>query len=111
MIKTEKLLIKTGRNYHFINRDDISFIESERNYSRIFCRNKNFIVKKSLSFLEEKLGEDKFLRVNRSTIVNIDRINEMKESDDNNYVIILNNNKILQWGRRYRERLVKLIKI
>lgn len=107
----EKILIKNGRSYYFVNKNDINFIESEGNYSRLFCDEKSYVVKRSLIFLEEKLGADKFMRVNKSTIVNIDRINEMKESENNNFLIVLNNNKTLQWGRRYRERLVKLIRI
>jgi len=107
----EKLLIKSGRNYHFVNKSDIQFIESERNYARIYCEDKTYLVKRSLGFLEEKLGADKFMRVNRSALVNIQKINEMKEGDNHNYIIILNNNKVLPWGRRYRERLIKLTRI
>lgn len=107
----EKLLIKTGRNYYFIDKSEISFIKSERNYSRIYCEDRNYLVKRSLSFLEDKLGNDHFLRVNRSCLVNIDRINEMKDSGENEYVIVLNNKETVRWGRRYRERLVKLTRI
>ena len=107
----EKILIKIGRNYHFIKKNDINFIESERNYSRIYCEDRTYLVKRSLGFLEEKLGTDNFLRVNRSALVNIERINEMKAQENHNYIIVLNNNKVLQWGRRYREKLVKLTRI
>ena len=107
----DKLLIKTGRNYHFVNKNDIQFVESERNYARIYCEEKTYLVKRSLGFLEEKLGSDKFMRVNRSALVNIQKINEMKEGDNNNYIIVLNNNKVFPWGRRYRERLIKLTRI
>jgi len=107
----EKILIKIGRNYHFINKNDINFVESERNYSRIYCEDRTYLVKRSLGFLEEKLGPDNFLRVNRSALVNIERINEMKDAGNHKYIIILNNNKTLQWGRRYREKLVKLTRI
>ncbi len=110
-MEIDKLVIKTGRNYFFIDKDDIDFVESENNHSRICCKKKSYVVKKSLSYLEDRLGGEKFLRINRSTIVNIDRISEMKESENNKYVIILKNNKTLQWGRRYREKLVKRIKI
>jgi len=106
-----KILIKNGRRYYFVNKNEINFIESEGSYCRLFCDEKSYVVKRSLIFLEEELGSDEFMRVNKSTIVNIDRINEMRESENNNFVIVLNNNKTLQWGRRYRERLVKLIRI
>ena len=108
--KMDKILIKLGRKYHLINRSDINFIESERNYSRIHCDDKSLLVKRSLIFLEQKLGNDKFIRVNRSIIVNIDLISEMKESEDD-YSITLTNKKSFNWSRRYRERLTKLMRI
>lgn len=107
----EKLLIKSGRNYHFINKSEISLIRAERNYSRIICDKRNYVVRRSLQSLEEKLGEEKFMRINRSTIVNVDRIDEMREAENSGYVIVMNNQKVLTWGRRYRERLVRLVRI
>ena len=55
-IASGKILIKNGRSYYFVNINDINFIESDGNYSRLFCDKRNFIVKKSLIFLEGKLG-------------------------------------------------------
>ncbi len=106
-----KIMVKRGRNYYFVLKDDICLIRSERNYSRIICGEKNFIVRNTLSYLEKKLGTERFMRVNRSTIVNIDRIEEMKSSGSNDYIIVLKNKEILAWGRRYRERIVREIKV
>ena len=108
--KMDKVLIKLGRKYHLISRSDISFIESERNYSRIHCDDKSLLVKRSLLFLEQKLGSDKFIRVNRSILVNIDLISEMEETEDE-YSITLINKKSFNWSRRYRERLTKMMRI
>ncbi len=109
-MELNKILVKTGNSYFLISKDDIELIKSERNYSRIFCEARNYIVRKSLNTLEERLGFEKFMRVNRSTIVNIDQIEQMKKAD-NDYVIVLKNNKIVNWGRRYRENLSRLIKV
>jgi two-component system LytT family response regulator len=107
----EKIIIKTGKNFYLVDKSDIDFVESDKNYSRISCGPKYYIVKKSLNLLEDKLGSEKFIRVNRSTIVNIDRIKVMKELNDNRYIIVLNNEKTFSWGRGYKNNLVKLIKI
>ncbi|MEN8222649.1 MAG: LytTR family DNA-binding domain-containing protein [Acidobacteriota bacterium] len=106
----KKVLIKLGRKYHLIDKNDINFIESDGNYSRINCENKSLLVKRSLNFLEQKLGSDKFVRVNRSILVNIELISEMEESE-NDYLITLKNNRSFNWSRRYRERLTKLMRI
>lgn len=109
-LKSDKVLIKLGRKYHLIEKNDISFIESERNYSRIHCEDKSLVVKRSLHFLEQRLGKEKFIRVNRSVLVNIDRISEMEELDDE-YLITLKNSRSFSWSRRYRERLTRLMRI
>ena len=66
---------------------------------------------KMKSTLEEKLDPDKFLRINRSTIVNVEKIDQLKETKNNNYCVVLDNKRVFPWGRRYREKLVKLIKL
>ncbi len=109
-VKRDKILIKLGKKYHLIDRSDINFVQSERNYSRIHCDDISLLVKRSLHFLEQKLGNDKFVRVNRSILVNVDLISEMEELDDE-YLITLKNKKSFNWSRRYRERLTKLIRI
>ena len=106
-----KVLFKVGRNYMFFNKGDINFIKADRNYVRLYCDDKCFVLRKTLRALEEKLDPEKFLRINRSTIVNVDKIDQLKEVDNNNYCVVLNNNEVLPWGRRYREKLVKLIKL
>ncbi len=107
----EKLLIKIGRSYHFIDESNVEIIRADRNYSRIFCGEKSFLVRRSLRALEEKLNSNRFMRINKSTIVNVEMINYMRETDDNNYEVVLNNDEIIRWGRKYRENLLRLIKI
>jgi len=106
-----RVMVKIGRHYFFIKKQDIHFIRSERNYSRIICDQRSFVIKRSLSSLEEILDRDIFLRINRSTIVNVNKIDEMKSNGDSDYVVVMSNNETLPWGRRYRENLIRLIRI
>lgn len=107
----KKILFKVGKTYLFVDKTDIDLIKAERNYVKVYCDEKSFIIRKTLQSIEEKLDPEKFLRINRSTIVNVEKINQLKEAENNNYFVILENNKILPWGRSYREKLVKLLKL
>jgi len=107
----KKLLIKIGKSYHFLNEKSIDLIKSDRNYSRINYGEKSFLIRRTLCSLEEKLNSDRFLRINKSTIVNVEMIAYMKETENNNYIVVLNNKKTVKWGRRYREKIVKLLKV
>ena len=106
-----KILFKVGKNYLFVNKKDIDIVRAERNYVRIICDKKCYVLRKTLRSIEEKLDPELFLRINRSTIVNVEKINQLKETENNNYCVVLSNNEILPWGRRYRENLIKLIKL
>jgi len=107
----EKLIIKTGKTFYLIDNSEIEYIKSERSYSRIYCHSKNYVLKRSLTQLQEKLGNENFLRINKSTIVNINMIREMKEIDLNKYMVVLKNNESFLWGREYKKNLVDLIKL
>ncbi len=106
-----KILFKVGKNYLFVDKKDIDIVRAERNYVRIFCDKKCYVLRKTLRSIEEKLDPELFLRINRSTIVNVEKINQLKEIENNNYCVVLSNNEILPWGRRYRRNLIKLIKL
>ncbi|MEN8154422.1 MAG: LytTR family DNA-binding domain-containing protein [Acidobacteriota bacterium] len=107
----DKILFKVGKNYLFIDKTDIDLIKADRNYVKVYCDKKSFVIRKTLRSLEEKLDPDKFLRINRSTIVNVKKIDQLKETGNNNYCVVLDNKRVFPWGRRYREKLVKLIKL
>ena len=58
---------------------DILYIEADRNYSRIFTKNKEFLLCITLKTIEEKLSERIFLRTHRSYIINLAHIDEVAE--------------------------------
>jgi DNA-binding LytR/AlgR family response regulator len=56
---------------------DILYIEAERNYCKIHCRKKEYLLVTTLKDLEEKLISREFLRVHRSYIINLSHIDEI----------------------------------
>jgi DNA-binding LytR/AlgR family response regulator len=101
-------MVKIGRKIIFVSVDDITYFQSERGYLRIFIDNNSFLIKDSLKNIEKKLDPEKFVRINRSIIVNIEYIKELQLDKDWNYSVILKNNKTWMWGRNYRSNLKKL---
>lgn len=59
---------------------DILYIEADRNYSRIFTDNKEYLLSVTLKTIEEKFPQNLFLRIHRSYIINIAHIDEVAES-------------------------------
>ena len=60
--------------------DDILFIEADRNYSKIFTVQKEYVLVGTLKDLEDKLNSRSFLRIHRSFIVQLKHIDEIAAS-------------------------------
>jgi two-component system LytT family response regulator len=57
--------------------------------------------------LESQLDSDKFVRIHRSTIVNIERVKELRAWFHGDYIVILQDDTRLRLSRSYREKLSK----
>jgi DNA-binding LytR/AlgR family response regulator len=83
--------------------NDILFIEGLKDYVKIFTARKTIVTKQVLSTLEELLPSDEFLRIHRSYIVSIDKI------DSYNTDILEIAKKELPIGRMYRHKVTKIL--
>lgn len=101
----ERLVVKTGGRVFFLDVDDIHCIEAEGNYVRVHDEAKHYLLRETISGLEEQLDPKRFLRIHRSAIVKIDKIKEMQPWFHGEYRIILENGKQLTLSRNYRSNL------
>lgn len=69
-----KFFLKGEKKHHQIDTKDVLFVEASGNYSKLFLRNEMIIIHEKISDLENLLPSDSFLRVHRSFIVAIDKI-------------------------------------
>ena len=98
----ERLVIKNGGRVFFLNVQDVYCIESEGNYVRVYDNQKGYLLRETISSLEEQLDPRQFRRIHRSAIVKIDRIKEMQPWFHGEYRIIMENGKELTLSRNYR---------
>lgn len=82
---------------------EILYIEAERNYCRIFTKNKEYLLSTTLKIMEEKLPTHHFIRVHRSFMVNLTQIDEVAE----NHVIVAH--KAVPLSNSLRDELLKRI--
>jgi two-component system, LytTR family, response regulator len=98
----ERLVIKNGGRVFFLNVDDVHCIESEGNYVRVYDNQKAYMLRETISSLEEQLDPRQFRRIHRSAIVKIDKIKEMQPWFHGEYRVIMENGKQLTLSRNYR---------
>lgn len=105
-----RLLIKTAGRVFFLKTEDIDYIAAEDYYVRIQVGRKGHLLRETMNEMEAKLDPSKFLRIHRSTIVNIERIRELQEHFNGEYIVVLHDGTELKLSRSRREQLQKLLK-
>ena len=104
----ERLVVKSVGRVFFLKIDEIDWIEAAGNYLKLHVGRESHLIRETMNGIEAKLDPDKFLRIHRSTVVNIDRIKELHPMFSGDYSVILRNGTELTLSRNYRERFLEL---
>lgn len=103
--RRSRLMIKAGGRIHFVRMADVDWCEAAGNYVRIHVGVHEHLVRDTMSHLESQLDPEQFVRIHRSTIVNVDRIQEMHSSFNGEYVMLLRTGTRLTLSRGYRDTI------
>lgn len=98
-----RVSVKSGDRTTFVKLDEVDYIEAAANYAILHVGAQNHILRETLSNLETRLSPKQFLRINRSAIVNLDRVKEVKPAMRGEYMVVLKNSKELSLTRGVRE--------
>jgi two-component system LytT family response regulator len=105
-----RLTIKTGDKVVVIKTGDIDSLESAGNYVAANVGKESHILRETLNALEKQLDPDKFLRVSRSAIVNLDRVKELQPMFKGEHIIVLQNEKRLAMTRGMMRKVEQALK-
>jgi two-component system LytT family response regulator len=103
--KLERVVVKSAGDVVFVKASEIDWIEAADYYSCLHVGTKSHLLRRSMSDLEEDLDPNLFCRVHRSNIVNLERVQGLKLSEDGEYEVLLDNGVPLRLSRRYRKQL------
>ena len=101
----EWVLLKADGKNVFVKVKDIDWIESSRNNVRIHVGTTVYLLHETTSAIAQRLDPRKFLRIHRSSIVNIERIKELHPWFNGDYAVILRDGTQLTLSASYRDRL------
>lgn len=101
----ERLVIKTSGKVYFLKTEEIDWIEASGNYLKLHVGSETHLIRETMSALENRLDPRRFCRIHRSTIVNLERIQELQPLFHGDYAVILHNGSQLTLSRTYRQRL------
>ena len=95
----QHIFVKTGSELVKLNFSSIHYVEAFADYVQIHTKDKRYTVLSTMKSIHVKLGEDEFMRVHRSFIVAVDKIESLRE---NGLVI---GNKVVKVSRKYKKEL------
>jgi len=104
-----RLVVKSGTKMIVLLRDKVEWVEGEREYVRLHLGRDSYLVRQTMNAMEQALGRPNFIRVHRSTIVNLDHVREMRPLDCGDYEITMCDSTKLKLSRNHRHRLQQLL--
>ena len=88
---------------------DILYLEASGDYTVISTAKDQYLSSSGISKLEQKLNPERFIRIHRSTIINIDHLTEIEKHFNGNLVVKMNNAKTFPVSRTYAKVIKKRV--
>lgn len=105
-----RLLIKSAGRVSFLKTDEVDWIGAEDYYVKLHIGRKSHLLRETMNEMETKLDPSKFVRVHRSSIVNLDRIRELQQHFNGEYLVVLHDGTELKLSRSRRDKLQSMLK-
>jgi two-component system LytT family response regulator len=106
-----RLMIKSASRVLFLKVDEIDWIEAADYYVNLHVGRKTHLIRETMGELETKLDPQKFQRVHRSSIVNLDRVRELHPMFNGEYIVVLQDGTELKLSRSRREQLEQKLEL
>ena len=101
----QHVAVKSQGRVRLVAVDEIDWFESAGNYVRLHVGSERFLLRQTMNGLEQKLDPTQFVRIHRTTIVNVQRVRDTRPASHGDHIIVLHDGTQLQMSRAYRERL------
>ena len=104
----QRIVVKDAGRVMFVRPGEIDWIDAAGNYVQLHVAAARHLLRETMSGIEARLDPEKFIRISRSIIVNLDRVKEVQPLFNGSYLFLLQDGTKLESSRRYRARLSAL---
>lgn len=105
----KRIPVKSARDMTLVLTGEIDWISAAGHYLELHVGSEKHLIREQLNRLEAKLDPEKFVRIHRSIIVNLDSIKSLHPLFNGDHLVILNNGQELNLSRTYHEKLMALL--
>lgn len=106
----KRIPVKSSRGTTLVLTEEIDWISSAGHFLELHVGRETHLIREKLSVIEQELDPESFIRIHRSTIVNIDRIKSLHPLFNGDQLIVLKNGNELNVSRTYYENLMLILK-
>lgn len=106
----ERFLVRSYQGLYFVRAVEVDWVDAQGNYVRLHANGKSHLIRDTMKSVEQKLDPQRFVRVNRSVIVNIDHIARAETHPHGEYALMLRDGVRVISSRAHGERLHQLLK-
>ena len=101
-----RIAVRAGDRYILVPMDTIDWIAAAENYVEIHAAGRTYLHRTTIAGIEARLDPGRFTRIHRSTIVNVDRVAQIRSDAHGDFIVTLSDGTGLKMTRRYREALL-----
>lgn len=105
----DRVMVRTAKGSIFLRTDDIDWIEADDYYARLHVSGRSYLIRQTMGHLEKRLDPRRFVRVHRSAIVNIDRVQTLQPYFRGTHVLTLRDGTQVTMSRSRRANLEKVV--
>lgn len=102
--RRERLMVRSGARIVFVEVRQVDWVEAEGNYVRLHVGDESHLIRDTMHAVEARLGSH-FVRIHRSRIANVDRVQELRIASNGEYEIVLRTGRTLRVSRLYRDKI------
>ena len=108
---SSRVAVRTAGRFVIVDWRDVDWIEAADNYVRLHVGAKEFLLRETLASIEKQLDPERFARIHRSAIVQLDRIVELDPASHGDVDVVLRGGERLVVSRTWRDRIEPLFRM
>lgn len=105
-----RFLVRDAKGMYFIRADDVDWVGAEGNYVGLHAGGRMHLVRDTITAFTARLDPERFVRVHRSAVINIDRLSRLEPHDHGEYVLTMRDGSRLTSSRAYSAQLRALLR-
>ena len=106
----DRFLVRGPNHLYFVRTDEVEWVDAAANYVRLHAGGRAHFVRDTVKGIASRLPPDRFVRVHRSIIVNLDFVRRLDPHEHGEYLITMRDGAKVQSSRTYNEQLRALLR-